>query len=152
MEPLPKLSPCKVNLLLNILGKRADGFHELETIMHPIKVCDCVRFERSASGIHLTCNHPDLPTDHRNLVYRAAALFLERADIRDGIQIRLEKNVPLAAGLGGGSSNAAITLMALNEMFGSPLTVDRLHNLAASLGSDVPFFLQGQPALASGRG
>ncbi len=149
---LEKVSPCKVNLLLNILGKRPDGFHELETIMHPIRVCDRLHFDRGTSGIHLTCNRADLPTDSRNLVYRAAALFLEAAEIKDGIQIHLEKNVPLAAGLGGGSSNAAITLVALNEMFGNPLARERLHSLATSLGSDVPFFLQGQPALANGRG
>src|SRR5207249_2964174 len=99
---LEKLSPCKVNLLLNILGRRPDGFHELETIIHPVKVFDRISFSRQGQSIQLTCNHSMLPTDSRNLVYRAAAMLLERAGIKDGVRIHLEKNIPLAAGLGGG--------------------------------------------------
>jgi 4-diphosphocytidyl-2-C-methyl-D-erythritol kinase len=149
---LVKKSPCKVNLLLNILGKRADGFHELETVMQPINLCDELTFERSGSGIAMTCSNPSLPTDGSNLVLRAAAKFLERAQIRDGVRIHLEKRIPMAAGLGGGSGNAAITLLALNELFGAPTNSDVLHEIAASLGSDIPFFLQSKPALATGRG
>jgi 4-diphosphocytidyl-2-C-methyl-D-erythritol kinase len=149
---LEKQSPCKVNLLLNILGKRADGFHELETVLHPIRVCDRLIFARAAQGIQLSCNAPGLPTDGRNLVYRAAAMFLDAAKIRDGVRLELQKNVPLAAGLGGGSGNAATTLLGLNELFGAPLLPERLQLIAAALGSDVPFFLQDQPALAIGRG
>ena len=149
---LEKLSPCKVNLLLNILGKRDDGFHELETVMHPIPVCDRVTFERGGSGVQLACSEPTLPTDSRNLVYRAAAAFLEAAKIADGVRLRLEKRIPLAAGLGGGSGNAATTLVGLNELFGTPLSQKHLQTIAASLGSDVPFFLQNKPALATGRG
>ena len=145
-------SPCKVNLLLNILGKRADGFHELESVMHPIRVFDELSFTRGSQGIELTCSEPSLPTDSRNLVYRAAALFLETARIKDGVKLRLEKKIPLAAGLGGGSGNAAVTLLGLNELFGGPLAPAQLSRLAASLGSDVPFFLQERPALATGRG
>jgi len=145
-------SPCRVNLLLNILGRRADGFHELETLMHPVKVCDRLSFALGGQGIQLTCSTPGLPTDSRNLVHRAAATFLEKANIREGIRIHLEKRIPLAAGLGGGSGNAATTLSALNRMFGGPLTGPQLHDLAASLGSDIPFFLQSNPALATGRG
>lgn len=147
-----KQSPCKVNLLLNILGKRSDGFHELETLMHPVRVFDRLTFERTGQGIQLTCSDASLPTDSRNLVHRAAAGFLEASKIRDGIRLHLEKNIPLAAGLGGGSGNAATTLLGLNELFGHPLDSAQLHALAASLGSDVPFFLQSQPALATGRG
>jgi 4-diphosphocytidyl-2-C-methyl-D-erythritol kinase len=147
-----KKSPCKVNLLLNILGKRGDGFHELETIMHPVQVCDRLSFERAGQGLELECSEPALPTDSRNLVYRAAALFLETAKIKDGLRLRLEKKIPMAAGLGGGSGNAATTLLGLNELFGEPLAPEQLRVLAASLGSDVPFFLQNQPALATGRG
>src|SRR5437660_12354325 len=149
---LEKLSSCKVNLLLNILGRRADGFHELETIIHPLKVYDRIRFSRQGQGIQLTCSHPTLPTDSRNLVYRAAAMFLERAAIKDGVRIHLEKNIPLAAGLGGGSGNAATTLLGLNELFCQPLNRAQLLTIAASLGSDIPFFLQDKPALATGRG
>src|SRR5262245_16473821 len=134
---LEKLSPCKVNLLLNILGRRADGFHELETIIHPVKVYDRISFTRQGHGIQLTCSQPLLPTDSRNLVYRAAAILLERAGIKDGVEIHLEKHIPLAAGLGGGSGNAATTLLGLNELFGGPLAPDKLQEMASSLGSDV---------------
>ncbi|MDW8308495.1 MAG: 4-(cytidine 5'-diphospho)-2-C-methyl-D-erythritol kinase [Verrucomicrobiales bacterium] len=152
MATLEKLSPCKVNLLLNVLGRRPDGFHELETLLHPVAVCDRLVFETAPGGVQLECDQPGLPTDGRNLVHRAASAFLEAAGIRDGVRIRLEKQIPLAAGLGGGSSNAATTLLGLNELFGNPLAAERLHALAAALGSDVPFFLQSRPALATGRG
>jgi 4-diphosphocytidyl-2-C-methyl-D-erythritol kinase len=149
---LEKDSACKVNLVLNILGQRPDGFHELETVMHPVGLHDRLSFERAAHGIFLSCSDPSLPTDQRNLVYRAAELFLSAAGINDGIRIQLEKRIPLAAGLGGGSGNAATTLLALNELFHSPLTLAQLGSMATTLGSDVPFFLQTGPALATGRG
>jgi 4-diphosphocytidyl-2-C-methyl-D-erythritol kinase len=149
---LEKKSPCKINLLLNILGRRPDGFHELETILHPVNVCDRLIFERDAHGVKLTCNNAELPTDGRNLIHRATTAFLQAARISDGVRIHLEKKIPLAAGLGGGSGNAATTLLALNELFDQPLASEKLHELAAALGSDVPFFLQNRPALATGRG
>ncbi|HWD94502.1 MAG TPA: 4-(cytidine 5'-diphospho)-2-C-methyl-D-erythritol kinase [Verrucomicrobiae bacterium] len=149
---LEKKSPCKVNLLLNILGKRVDGFHELETVMHPVNLFDELSFTRVAEGLHLTCSDPALPTDAGNLVHRAATLFLQRAEIRDGVRIHLEKKIPMAAGLGGGSGNAATTLLGLNELFGNPLPLPALYELAAALGSDIPFFLQTKPALGTGRG
>jgi 4-diphosphocytidyl-2-C-methyl-D-erythritol kinase len=149
---LDKESPCKINLLLNILGRRPDGFHELETVMHPVGVIDRLSFARQPAGIQLTCNERSLPTDARNLVHRAAAMFLQQAGIRDGVRIHLEKRIPVAAGLGGGSGNAATTLSALNELFGAPLSPAQLHELAASLGSDIPFFLQARPVVATGRG
>src|SRR3954470_13966632 len=131
---IERKSPCKVNLLLNILGKRPDGFHQLETVMHPIAVYDLLSFERSgASGIQLSCNRADLPTDSRNLVYRAAEQFLRATSIKDGVRVRLEKRIPLAAGLGGGSGNAAVTLLGLNEIFGDPLSRAALEKLAATL-------------------
>lgn len=152
MVKLEKDSPCKVNLLLNILGKRPDGFHELETVMHPISVFDRLSFARADRQIELTCSDPALPTDSRNLVHRAADRFLQSAGIKEGVRIHLEKRIPQAAGLGGGSGNAAVTLLGLNELFGQPLKASQLQQLAASLGSDIPFFLQSKPALAVGRG
>jgi 4-diphosphocytidyl-2-C-methyl-D-erythritol kinase len=149
---LERLSPCKVNFLLNILGKRADGFHELETLFHPVALTDRLVLKKAASGIQLTCDNPALPTDATNLVYRAAQSFLQAANIRDGVEIHLEKGVPMAAGLGGGSSNAAHTLLGLNDLFGMPLTLEQIHPLAAGLGSDVNFFLQDGPAIGVGRG
>ncbi len=149
---LEKKSPCKVNLLLNILGRRTDGFHELETVMQPVNVCDELAFERSGSGLQLTCNNPELPADSKNLVHRAATVFLAAAKISDGVSIHIQKNLPLAGGIGGGSANAAVTFTALNELFGAPLLPEQLHELAATLGSDIPFFLHDQPALATDRG
>ena len=149
---LEKKSRCKVNLILNILGKRADGFHELETVMQPVNVCDTMTFERAGAGLQLACSNPELPTDSKNLVHRAATAFLAAAKISDGVRIHLKKNLPLAGGIGGGSANAAVTFTALNELFGRPLSPDKLHELAAALGSDIPFFLHDRPALATGRG
>ena len=149
---LTKQSPCKVNLLLNILGRRGDGFHELETVMHPVNLCDELALERTDDGIQLTCSDPTLPADQRNLVHRAAAAFLQRRAMSGGVRVHLKKRIPLAAGLGGGSGNAATTLLAMNELFNQALTREHLHEIAASLGSDIPFFLQSNPALATGRG
>ncbi|MDB6028397.1 MAG: 4-diphosphocytidyl-2-C-methyl-D-erythritol kinase [Verrucomicrobiales bacterium] len=149
---LTKKSPCKVNLILNILGKRVDGFHELETVMHPVNLFDELTFERGGTGIQLTCSEPGLPVDGKNLVYRAAEAFLKFHKLEAGVRIHLEKKIPMAAGLGGGSGNAATTLLGMNEVFGSPLTTPALGSLAAALGSDINFFLQEKPALAKGRG
>ena len=149
---LEKSSPCKVNLLLNILGRRADGFHELETVMQPVQVCDGLVFSRGGEGVQLTCSDPRLPVDAGNVVHRAATAFLQTVRISDGVKIHLEKKIPLAAGLGGGSGNAATTLLGLNELFGQPLGPAQLNGIAAGLGSDIPFFLQPGPALATGRG
>jgi len=142
---LEKQSPCKVNLLLNILGKRPDGFHEVETVMYPVPLFDRLTFSKAGAGIELTCSNPELPCDSSNLVYRAAAAFREKAGVPDGVRIHLEKRIPMAAGLGGGSGNAASTLLGLNELFGSPLSHIELDLLARSLGSDVPFFSNANP-------
>jgi len=149
---LKKKSHCKINLLLNILGKRADGFHELETIFHPVDFCDELTFEPAGNGIQLSCSDKTLPCDSKNLVYRAAEKFLTAAKISDGVKIYLKKKIPMAAGLGGGSGNAATTLLALNELFENALPLEKLNEIAASLGSDINFFLQNKPALATGRG
>lgn len=149
---LAKASCCKVNLLLNILGKRPDGYHELETVLHPVAVCDWLEFERAGNGIQLSCSDSRLPVNSKNLVFRAAALFCQTAGPNEGIRIHLRKQIPIAAGLGGGSGNAAVTLLALNELFGRPLEPAKIEELAGSLGSDIPFFLQDKPALALGRG
>src|SRR5437016_10153620 len=149
---LERLSHCKVNLLLSILGRRPDGFHALETVMHPIGVFDRLLLSRAGQGIQLRCSEPSLPVDSGNLVYRAAALFIEAAKLKEGVRIELEKRIPLEAGLGGGSGNAAATLLGLNNLFENRLAPERLQALAVSLGSDVPFFLQEKPALGTGRG
>lgn len=157
---IEKASHCKVNLLLNILGRREDGYHELETIFYPIWLpagkSDLIRIERSETGISLSCSNPELPTDAKNIVYRTADVFLKILtkfkNITSGVKIHLEKRLPLSSGIGAGSANAAATLLGLNELFGLPLTIDQLHEIAAFLGADVPFFLYSQPALAKGKG
>lgn len=152
--PLIRSSPCKVNLLLNILGRRPDGFHDLETLFFPVPLFDELTFETDPQpGIRFTCDHPELPTDRTNLVVRAAERFLAESGREGrGVRIHLSKRIPLAAGLGGGSSNAAQTLLGLDEVFGRPLGPEALDRIAATLGSDVNFFLQDQPARATGRG
>jgi 4-diphosphocytidyl-2-C-methyl-D-erythritol kinase len=149
---LVRESHCKVNLILNILGKRPDGFHEVETLLYPLRLTDRLDFTHRGVGIQLSCSDPSLPTDANNLVFRAAAAFFETANLNEGIAIHLEKRLPIAAGIGGGSANAAATLLALNELFPGRLKSEQLYQLAATLGADVPFFLQSQPALGLGKG
>ena len=120
-------SHCKVNLLLNILGRREDGFHELETIMQPVPLYDELQLERRGKGLELSCNDPRLPMDASNLVHRAATAFQVKAEV-GGVRIHLQKNLPLAAGIGAGSSNAAFTLRGLNELFDSPLNSGTCRN------------------------
>jgi 4-diphosphocytidyl-2-C-methyl-D-erythritol kinase len=146
-------SPAKINLGLRILGKRPDGYHAIESIFQMLDLCDWLSFRPNAEGlIHLTCPASDLPTDERNLVVRAAHLLRQTTHVRQGVHITLENRIPIAAGLGGGSSNAATTLLSLNRLWGLNCPIATLHMLAAQLGSDVPFFLNGPTALVEGRG
>lgn len=147
-----KHTPAKINLLLNVLGRRQDGFHEVETVLYPVALYDTLRFTRTGQGIQFTCNDARLKNDPSNLVVRAATVFFAAAKIEPVVNIQLEKRIPIGAGLGGGSSNAAATLLALNELFGMPLQKAALEQMAVALGSDVAFFLQDKPALATGRG
>ncbi len=149
---LLKRSGCKINLLLNILGRRADGFHELETVMQPVPLWDELEFSLAGNAVELSCDQPGLPCDGSNLVVRAASAYGETLGIDAGIRIHLRKRIPMEAGLGGGSGNAATTLLGLNELFDQALSAEQLNQLAARLGSDVPFFLQSRPALSTGRG
>ncbi len=146
-------APAKINLSLRILGKRPDGFHELETLMAPIGLADTIEVSHGTGhGITLTCNDPELPTDSNNLCVKAAEAFRVATGLDHGIAITLLKRIPHGAGLGGGSSDAAAVLKGLNELFDEPLVNEELHQIAASLGSDVPFFLTSGPAWCRGRG
>ncbi len=133
---------------------RPDGYHSVRTVMQTVSLADVVHLRHAADpGIRLTCDVPWVPIDARNLVWRAARAFLDHIGSPDaGIHVRLTKRIPVQAGLGGGSSDAAAILMGLNELLGSPLCDDELHALATRLGSDVPFFLFGGTALMEGRG
>jgi 4-diphosphocytidyl-2-C-methyl-D-erythritol kinase len=153
METITLAAPAKINLSLRILGKRPDGFHELETLMVPIGLSDEIEIVHAAGHeISLTCNDPEIPTDSANLCVRAVELFREETGIAHGISISLMKRIPHGAGLGGGSSDAAAVLKGLNTIFDEPLVAEELALLAASLGSDVPFFLHDGPAFCKGRG
>ena len=141
---------AKINLTLEILGKRADGYHEVRTVMQTVGLAD--RLEVSATAdLSFTCSDPALATPD-NLVYRAARLLQAEYAVRTGAALRLEKRIPVAAGLGGGSSDAAATIVALNRLWNLQLTLAEQRRLAARLGSDVPFILTGGTALATGRG
>jgi 4-diphosphocytidyl-2-C-methyl-D-erythritol kinase len=146
-------SPAKINFGLRILGRRPDGYHVIETLLQMLDLCDWLSFRVHDEGsIRLSCTPPTLPLDDGNLIVRAAKLLRQTMQVRQGVDITLDKRIPIAAGLGGGSSNAAITLLVMNHLWQLHHTTATLHGLAAQLGSDVPFFLDGPTALACGRG
>ncbi len=147
------LAPAKINLTLAIKGRRDDGFHELESLVCPISLCDSVEIEmREGGGLDFACDDPTLPTDETNLVVRAVRLFCAPRGIEPHLRIRLTKRIPHGAGLGGGSSDAAATLLALDRMFATAAGLDALSAIAAELGSDVPLFLHRSAARVHGRG
>jgi 4-diphosphocytidyl-2-C-methyl-D-erythritol kinase len=157
MNSVTVMAPAKINLFLRITGKRPDGFHELYSLMCPVALYDQVSLTFGAKGMSVTCSHPEVPEDSSNLAFRAAAGFLDAVcgselPFGGGVAIHIKKNIPVGAGLGGGSSDAAAVLTALNNHFGHPLSNPALMELGASIGADVPFFVFGAPALASGIG
>lgn len=143
-------APAKVNLCLRVLGRRPDGFHELATLMQPLDLCDTLHLSLGGPGLSLSCNQSQLEAD--NLVLRAARGFFAALGQAARAYFILQKRIPVAAGLGGGSSDAAAALLALNALHGQALAPEELVGLAASLGVDVPFFLGGATALCSGVG
>lgn len=148
---------AKINLSLKILGRRPDGYHEIESVMQSVSLCDYVTLSEISSGIELTTSNLRLPVDARNLAYKAAEEFFQKAESRKpkvehGIKIKIEKNIPLAAGLAGGSADAAAVLYGLNVMCGSPLSRDELLQIGGQIGSDVPFCLVGGNCTVRGRG
>lgn len=145
---------AKINLYLDVLRRRDDGFHDILSVMHSISLCDTVTLSSAESDkieITITTNDPQLPTDHGNIIYSAAEAYLNYFKIRARVDIHIEKKIPVGAGLGGGSSDAAATLRALNRIFGKA-DVDQLYDLAAELGSDVPFCVLGGLCVCIGRG
>lgn len=147
-------APAKINLNLRVIGRNdATGFHDIETWMLPLTLADEISINlTSSSGITLACSDPDLDNGSGNLAWKAAELFLREAGLRGGAAIELHKRIPHGAGLGGGSSDAAAVLKALNTLCGAPFDDSRLEALGAQLGSDVPFFIRGKAAMARGRG
>ncbi len=151
-------SPAKINLFLYVTGRRADGYHELYSLMAPLTLADRIEMARSGNGIKAVCSHPDVPEDDSNLACRAAALFRSAMIDKKGdpvfhrLTIHIEKKIPVCGGLGGGSSNAACVLLALNEKSETPFSTAELMRLGLTLGADVPFFIAGVPSFASGVG
>jgi len=155
-------APAKINLSLRVVGKRRDGYHLLDTIMLPVSLYDEleIRKIRSPLGnkktkdgiIEVSCDHPLIPDGEKNIVHRAARLIMRRADKYEQIHIHIRKRIPVGAGLGGGSTDAAATLIGLNRLLKLRFSVARLEKLALSLGADVPFFIRARPARARGIG
>jgi 4-diphosphocytidyl-2-C-methyl-D-erythritol kinase len=145
-------SYAKINWTLEILGKRPDGYHEVRTLLQTVSVADEMTFELTDRGIAVHCDHPDAPSDETNLAYRAAKLFGDFTGSSRGVRINIDKRLPVAAGLGGGSSNGAVTLLALQKLWDVRVAPRDLFNLAAKLGADAPFFLIGGTCLGVGRG
>jgi 4-diphosphocytidyl-2-C-methyl-D-erythritol kinase len=152
LTAVKQAAPAKINLYLHITGRRADGFHELETLMVPISLGDLLDIELIPAGIAFTCSDPALSNAQDNLATMAARVFIEEFKLNAGVRIHLQKNVPVGAGLGGGSSDAAAVLLALRKLTGVNAQDARLAEMAALLGSDVPFFIYGRPAICRGRG
>ncbi len=152
MNSLTLSCPAKVNLYLKVVGRRPDGYHDLVTVMQPLTLADELVLSLTSANISLDCNRPDLPVNNNNLAIRAAMAFQEATSQTFGVHLRLTKNIPVAAGLGGGSSDAAGVLRGLNRLRGQPLSSNRLHQVARSLGADVPFFLLSGSALGQGIG
>ncbi len=143
---------AKINWTLEILGQRPDGYHELRTLLQTVSVADELIFESIEQGIEISCDHPDVPGDETNLVHKAARLFGEFTGCGKGVRITINKRLPVAAGIGGGSSNAAVTLLALQKLWDIELAPRDLFSLGAKLGADVPFFFIGGTCLGVGRG
>jgi 4-diphosphocytidyl-2-C-methyl-D-erythritol kinase len=148
------LAPAKINFSLKILGRRYDGFHELDTLIAPISLYDEIRIDkgRPGKGIEFRCDDPSVPQGDNNLAVRAAKAFFETTKINPAVLIELEKKIPYGAGLGGGSSDAASVLLALNELFDAKLSLEALAEIAWPIGSDVPFFIFRSAATCKGRG
>jgi len=145
-------SPAKVNLYLEVLSKRPDGYHEIQTLMQRVDLSDELEIDLGGRGIRLVSEGAEVPEGMDNLACRAARIFCEEFGIRGDLRIRLKKKIPVAAGLGGGSSNAATVLMGLNELLQAGGEGERLMSLGAKIGADVPFFIFQKPALARGMG
>jgi 4-diphosphocytidyl-2-C-methyl-D-erythritol kinase len=148
------MAPAKINLSLRVLGRRSDGFHEIETFIAPISLCDEIKIYRrlGKQKIAFSCDDPLVPKGEDNIVVRAANVFFEETKVSSGVSIVLKKRIPHGAGLGGGSSDAASTLLALNELFETNLPCEALAKMAEMVGSDVPFFIFQSAAVCKGRG
>lgn len=152
MDKLTIKSPAKINLSLEVLKKREDGYHQIRTLMQAVGLLDELTLEKRPEGVAISSDHPGCPADETNLAFKAASLLLQEAREKRGVAIHIRKRIPISAGLGGGSSNAAAALKGVRQLLQLDVPDERLHQLAARVGSDVPFFLCSGQALAQGRG
>ncbi len=151
-EKIKVAAPAKINLFLEILGKRPDGYHEIETVMQGISLYDYIHIENHDKDIEFTCSNPQLTVGEDNLVLKATRLFQKASGVFRGVKIHLDKRIPVGAGLGGGSSDAVATLFGLNKLWQVGYDETKLMSLAEKLGSDTPFFVFGNTAICKGRG
>lgn len=143
---------AKINLGLDVTGKRSDGYHLVKMVMQAIDLWDLVTLEKTQEGLTLTCSSGEVPPGEDNLAFRAARLMLEKFSISSGVHIHLQKNIPVAAGLGGGSADAAAVMRGISRLFALEIPLPRLMELGLGLGADIPFCLMGGTALAEGIG
>lgn len=151
------IAPAKINLFLQVDGKRPDGYHELFTLMCPLGLADHIRLDPGGARVRVTCSDPAVPADTNNTAHRAAEIFIRNLTKRrhpplTGVKITIAKRIPMGAGLGGGSSDAAAVFRGLNRFLGDPFQLAELMEMGLEVGADVPFFIFGQPALATGIG
>lgn len=153
MNTITVKSPAKINLCLSVLGKRPDGYHDVEMLMQMVDLCDEVTVALvQTGGISVACNAGSVPQDERNTAWKAAAEMLKLSGSKLGLAIDIKKNIPVAAGLAGGSGNAAAVLVGANRLLGTGLPIEKLAEIGTRIGMDVPFFFHGPLALAQGRG
>jgi len=147
-------APAKINLFLAVTGKRPDGYHDLISLMCTVGLHDTLSLSLELGGnrIRIVCSHPDVPENKTNLAWRAADLFMTNFKRRDTVTITIEKRIPVAAGLGGGSSDAAAVLLGLNRLYQTPFSTKKLMSMGLTIGADVPFFIYGKPSVAGGIG
>ena len=143
---------AKINLGLDVVRRLPNGYHEVRMIMQTVGIYDVLTFQKAASGIQLVVDNEELPTDGNNLICKAAKLLLDTADVKGGVRITLEKHIPIAAGMAGGSTDAAAALLGINELYEIGYDVDKLKELGVKIGADVPYCIQGGTALAEGIG
>ena len=152
METLKLNAYAKINLGLDVIGRLPNGYHEVKMIMQSVGICDELTFEKQPSGITVTTDSGELPTDENNLIYRAAKLLLDTCAVKEGVRIHLTKRIPIAAGMAGGSTDAAATLKAVNQLFRFGKSKEELMELGVKIGADVPYCILGGTALAEGIG
>lgn len=152
MEVCDKRAYAKINLSLDVVGRLENGYHQVRMIMQTVDLCDLMHFEKTDDAIEITCDNEELSVGEDNLIYRAALLMKERFALTGGLRVRLEKRIPMAAGMAGGSSDAASTLMAMNELYELGLSEKELREIGVKLGADVPYCIMGGTALSEGIG